>query len=58
VYVVDELLGDKALAKKGLGPLKAAFGTFAANKQKFPLNYESKLFLSWHFAQILLRYSR
>ncbi|KAG5984280.1 hypothetical protein E4U55_005438 [Claviceps digitariae] len=40
LYVVDELLGDKALAKKVLGPLKAAFGTFAANKQKFPLNYE------------------
>ncbi|KAG5929935.1 hypothetical protein E4U42_003867 [Claviceps africana] len=41
LYVVDELLGDKALAKKGLGPLKAAFGTFAANQQKFPLNYET-----------------
>ncbi|GAB0142401.1 hypothetical protein EsHS_00002952 [Epichloe bromicola] len=41
LYVIDELLGDKALAKKGLGPLKAAFGTFAANTQKFPLNHET-----------------
>ncbi|KAG6080021.1 hypothetical protein E4U30_004927 [Claviceps sp. LM220 group G6] len=41
LYVVDELLGDKALAKKALGPLKAAFDTFAANNQRFPLNYET-----------------
>ncbi|KHO01794.1 glycosyl hydrolase [Metarhizium album ARSEF 1941] len=37
LYVVQELLGDEELAKTGLGRLKAAFGTFAANKQKFPL---------------------
>lgn len=46
LYVVDELLGDKALAKKALGPLKAAFDTFAANNQRFPLNYESALSVS------------
>ncbi|KIE03632.1 glycosyl hydrolase, partial [Metarhizium majus ARSEF 297] len=37
LYVVHELLGDEALAKAGLGQLKAAFATFAANKQKYPL---------------------
>ncbi|OAQ73903.1 endo-1,3-beta-glucanase Engl1 [Pochonia chlamydosporia 170] len=47
LYVVQELLRDKTLAKKGLGPLKAAFGTFAANKQKFPLVYESKFVAAW-----------
>lgn len=36
------MVGDKALAQTGLGQLKAAFGTFAANKQKFPLTYESE----------------
>jgi endoglucanase Acf2 len=36
------MLEDQALVKKGLGQLKAAFGAFAANKQKFPLVYESK----------------
>lgn len=36
------MLEDKDMAQKGLGQLKAAFATFAANKQKFPLLYESK----------------
>lgn len=36
------MLGDRGLANMGLGQLKAAFGQFAANKQKFPLFYESK----------------
>jgi endo-1,3(4)-beta-glucanase len=42
LYVVHELLGDKELAASGLNRLKAAFGTFAANTQKFPLVHESK----------------
>lgn len=41
VYVVNNMVGDKALAQTGMGPLKAAFGTFAANKQKFPLVRET-----------------
>ncbi|KKP06735.1 glycosyl hydrolase family 81 [Trichoderma harzianum] len=41
LYVVRWMLGDNALAQTGLGQLKAAFATFAANKQKFPLVYES-----------------
>ncbi|KAK0385422.1 hypothetical protein NLU13_7898 [Sarocladium strictum] len=40
-YVVHDLIGDKGLAQRGLGQLKAAFGAFAANQQKFPLMYES-----------------
>lgn len=36
------MLEDKALAHTGLGQLKAAFGIFGANKQKFPLYYESE----------------
>ncbi|VUC20829.1 unnamed protein product, partial [Clonostachys rosea] len=40
LYVINDMLEDPALVKKGLGQLKAAFGTFAANKQKFPLVYE------------------
>ncbi|KAL6806564.1 glycoside hydrolase family 81 protein [Trichoderma sp. SZMC 28013] len=41
LYVVKHMIGDKALAQTGLGQLKAAFATFAANEQKFPLVYES-----------------
>ncbi|KAK2595427.1 endo-1,3-beta glucanase [Conoideocrella luteorostrata] len=40
LYVVHELLEDKALEKTIMGQLKAAFGTFAANKQKYPLIHE------------------
>lgn len=36
------MLGDKALLQTGLGQLKAAFATFAANEQKFPLVHESE----------------
>jgi endo-1,3(4)-beta-glucanase len=35
------MLGDKALAQAGLAELKKAFSTFASNKQKYPLYYES-----------------
>ena len=42
-YVAHELVGDRGLAQHGLGQLKAAFGAFAANQQKFPLMYESAL---------------
>ncbi|KAL6865850.1 endo-1,3-beta glucanase [Amphichorda felina] len=41
LYVINDMLEDKALAHTGLGQLKAAFGIFGANKQKFPLYYES-----------------
>jgi endo-1,3(4)-beta-glucanase len=40
-YVANDLIGDKDLVQRGLGQLKAAFGAFAANQQKFPLMYES-----------------
>lgn len=36
------MLGDRTRAQEGLGQLKAAFGQFGANKQKFPLYYESE----------------
>lgn len=42
IYVVDELLGEKKLAKTALGQLQAAFDRFASNNQKFPLVHESK----------------
>ncbi|PNY23348.1 endo-1,3(4)-beta-glucanase 2 [Tolypocladium capitatum] len=42
VYVINNMVGDEALAQTGLGQLKAAFGIFAANKQRYPLTYESK----------------
>lgn len=41
VYVINDLLGDKALAQAGLVKLKAAFSVFARNQQKYPLVYES-----------------
>ncbi|KAM0332016.1 hypothetical protein ACHAQA_002282 [Verticillium albo-atrum] len=41
VYVINDMLGDKALAQAGLAKLKTAFAVFATNKQKFPLVYES-----------------
>ncbi|PHH68408.1 hypothetical protein CDD82_575 [Ophiocordyceps australis] len=41
LYVINNMLEDKEMASRSLGQLKAAFGTFAANKQKFPLLYES-----------------
>jgi endo-1,3(4)-beta-glucanase len=40
--VIKDMLGDKALLQTGLGQLKAAFATFAANEQKFPLVHESE----------------
>ncbi|KAK7420269.1 endo-1,3-beta glucanase [Neonectria magnoliae] len=41
VYVLNDMLGEKALAQAGLTKLKAAFSTFVTNKQKYPLVYES-----------------
>ena len=41
LYVINDLLGEKGLAQAGLPKLKAAFATFATNKQKYPLVYES-----------------
>ncbi|GFP54552.1 hypothetical protein ACSS6W_002371 [Trichoderma asperelloides] len=41
LYVIKHMLGDKALTQTGLGQLKAAFATFAANEQKFPLVHET-----------------
>ncbi|KPM35539.1 putative endo-1,3(4)-beta-glucanase 2 [Neonectria ditissima] len=41
VYVLNDMLGEKALAQAGLTKLKTAFSTFVANKQKYPLVYES-----------------
>lgn len=42
VYVLNDMLGEKALAQAGLTKLKTAFSTFVNNKQKYPLVYESK----------------
>ena len=42
LYVIKDMVGDQQLAETGLGQLKAAFGAFAANEQKFPLFYESE----------------
>ncbi|KFA53187.1 hypothetical protein S40293_03174 [Stachybotrys chartarum IBT 40293] len=41
LYVVSDLLEDRALMMSGIGQLQAAFATFAANRQKHPLIYES-----------------
>ncbi|KAH6894429.1 endo-1,3(4)-beta-glucanase [Thelonectria olida] len=41
VYVLQDMLGEKGLAQAGLAKLKTAFATFVANKQKYPLYYES-----------------
>ncbi|KAJ4018142.1 endo-1,3-beta glucanase [Fusarium irregulare] len=41
VYVINNMLNDKALAQAGLEKLKTAFARFGSNKQNFPLVYES-----------------
>ncbi|EGX90898.1 endo-1,3-beta-glucanase Engl1 [Cordyceps militaris CM01] len=41
LYVINDMLGETKLAQTGLGQLKAAFGRFADNKQKYPLVYET-----------------
>ncbi|KAJ4312405.1 endo-1,3-beta glucanase [Fusarium piperis] len=41
VYVINNLLGDAALAQSGLNKLKTAFARFGTNKQNFPLVYET-----------------
>ncbi|KAK5995005.1 Glucan endo-1,3-beta-D-glucosidase [Cladobotryum mycophilum] len=41
LYVIKNMVGDQAMAQTGLGQLKAAFATFAANKQKYPLFHET-----------------
>ncbi|KAH7109714.1 glycosyl hydrolase family 81-domain-containing protein [Dactylonectria macrodidyma] len=41
VYVINTLLGDKALGQAGLAQLKNAFAKFGSNKQKYPLVYET-----------------
>ncbi|CAM1501907.1 Fc.00g038910.m01.CDS01 [Cosmosporella sp. VM-42] len=41
LYVINDMLENKALAQAGLAKLKTAFATFASNKQKYPLVYES-----------------
>ncbi|KAK8044608.1 glycosyl hydrolase family 81 [Apiospora rasikravindrae] len=40
-YAVHDMLQNQKLAQTGLSNLKAAFGRFVANKQQFPLYYES-----------------
>lgn len=39
--VLNDMLGDRALAQTGLGQLKVAFARFADNQQQYPLVYES-----------------
>lgn len=44
LLVINDMLGDKALAQTGLNQLKVAFALFATNKQQYPLVYESRLY--------------
>ncbi|RDA93880.1 hypothetical protein CP533_4515 [Ophiocordyceps camponoti-saundersi (nom. inval.)] len=41
VWVAKRMLGDEQLAETGLGRVQAAFATFASNRQRFPLTYET-----------------
>ncbi|KAF4595646.1 glycoside hydrolase family 81 protein [Ophiocordyceps camponoti-floridani] len=41
VWVVQRMVGDAELAQTGLRRLQSAFATFAGNRQRFPLTYES-----------------
>ncbi|RDA88085.1 hypothetical protein CP532_5291 [Ophiocordyceps camponoti-leonardi (nom. inval.)] len=41
VWVAKRMLGDGQLAETGLRRLQAAFATFASNRQRFPLTYET-----------------
>ncbi|KAF7553851.1 hypothetical protein G7Z17_g3357 [Cylindrodendrum hubeiense] len=41
IYVLNEMLGETALAQAGVAKLKTAFNTFVTNKQTYPLVYES-----------------
>ncbi|KAF5553306.1 glucan 1,3-beta-glucosidase [Fusarium circinatum] len=41
LYVINNMLGDKALAQAGLLKLQKAFARFGSNKQNYPLVYES-----------------
>ncbi|KAM0542457.1 hypothetical protein ACHAPJ_012767 [Fusarium lateritium] len=41
VYVINNMLGDTALAQAGLVQLKNAFARFGSNKQKYPLVYDT-----------------
>lgn len=43
MYVINDLLGDTALASTGLSKLKSAFAVFKNQQQKYPLVYESKI---------------
>ncbi|KAI0009226.1 glycoside hydrolase family 81 protein [Xylariaceae sp. FL0662B] len=40
-FVANDLLKNPKLAQSGLGKLKAAFSRFSANKQQYPLYYET-----------------
>ncbi|PKS11474.1 hypothetical protein jhhlp_003238 [Lomentospora prolificans] len=40
LYVINDMLGDRALAQAGLDKLKQAFATFVENRQQYPLVYE------------------
>jgi len=42
LYVINDMLDDKALAQAGLEKLKHAFSTFVENRQQYPLVYERK----------------
>lgn len=41
IMVLNDMIGDKALAQTGLTQLKTAFALFSQNKQQYPLVYES-----------------
>ncbi|CAI4219978.1 unnamed protein product [Parascedosporium putredinis] len=40
LYVINDMLEDRALAQAGLEKLKQAFATFVENRQQYPLLYE------------------
>ncbi|KAL2016098.1 hypothetical protein VTK56DRAFT_4272 [Thermocarpiscus australiensis] len=41
ILAIHDLLGDQALAQRGMSQLKVAFARFADNAQQYPLVYES-----------------
>ena len=41
IYVIHDIMGDKAMAAQGLAQLQTAFALFATNQQQFPLVYDS-----------------
>lgn len=54
LYVIHDLLGNKALAQTGLSQLKVAFAQFAQGNNQYPLFYESESFFSLFFSRLMV----